>query len=212
MTCDTSALCRQFLLEGIRPDQHVLDVGCGDGALMEELARLGCAVQGVEIDPVRVKVCCGKGLDVKVGRAEMLPLADRSMDAVVCSVVVPYTDERRVVAEWARVVKPGGRVNVTLHGIGYGVACVVRGPGVKRRLYGVRMLINTWWYGFVGHRLPGFLGDTLCQTSRRMKAYYRENALTLQQEHVVGRIAGLPQFLCHFILKEAERQDLASCE
>lgn len=212
MTCATSALCRQFLLEGIREKQVVLDVGCGAGALMVELARRGCLVQGVEIDPARVEECRGKGLDVKEGRAETLPLADRSMDVVVCSVVVPYTDERRAVAEWARVVKPGGRVNVTLHGLGYGVACLFRGPGVKRRLYGARMLVNTWWYGLVGRRLPGFFGDTLCQTSSRMKAYYRENGLTLQQEQVVGLIAGLPQFLCHFILKEGERQDLASCE
>lgn len=198
---ETSAQCREFLLADVGPGVSVLDVGCGDGELMSELAARGCSVSGVEIDRVLVEACQISGLQVTEGRAEDLPVADASIDLIVCSVVLPYTDERRAVAEWARVLKPGGAVNAILHGVGYGLDYLFHGPGWKRRFYGFRMLANTIFYGLFGRRLPGFVGDTLCQTRRRMKSYYRISGLALEREHVVAVLMGAPKFLCHRVVK-----------
>ena len=198
---ETSARCREFLLADVGPRITVLDIGCGDGELMSELAARGCSASGVEIDRVLVEACQISGLRVTEGRAEDLPIADASIDLIVCSVVLPYTDERRAVAEWARVLKPGGAVNATFHGVGYGLDYLFHGPGWKRRFYGFRMLANTFFYGLFGRRLPGFVGDTLCQTERRMRSYYRKYGLDLESEQIVGVVLGSPQFICHRVVK-----------
>jgi SAM-dependent methyltransferase len=194
-------LLREFLLDGAKEKQIVLDVGCGGGELMIDLARHGCSVMGVETDLSLVQFCRKQGLDVIEGRAEALPIVDESVDMIVCSVVIPYTDARQAVAEWARVLKPGGIINMTCHGIGYGLHCIIRQPGLIYRFYGVRMLLNTLFYRSTGRRLPGCLGDAMCQTTTQMKAYYSCNGLILERMQVVGRVAGAPLFLCHRLIK-----------
>ncbi len=193
--------CRKFLTAALAPGRMVLDVGSGNGSLMKELASMGFAVSGIEIDPALIEACREEGLDVREGRAESLPFPDESMDAVVCSVVLPYTDERAAVEEWVRVLRPGGVVNASGHGLGYGVRYLVRGPGLKTRFYGLRMLANTLFYRLSGRRLPGFVGDTLCQSSGRMNAHFRSLGLVSQDELVVGRFFGFPIFLCHRAVK-----------
>lgn len=168
---------------------------------MSVLASRGCTVKGVEIDASCVQACQAAGLNAIEGRAECLPVSDASVDAIVCSVVLPYTDQRRAIAEWSRVLRPGGIVNVTCHGIGYGLDYLIRGPGLSRRLYGVRMLLNTQVYQLLGRRLPGWLGDTLCQQSRALNNCYRASGLTLVREEVVGAVMGLPRYLCHRVVK-----------
>lgn len=200
------ARCREFLVAGMSPGLAILDIGCGTGDLMADLARRGCAVTGIEIDGSLVQRCQAAGLRVLEGQAEHLPVAAASLDAVVCSMVLPYTDERRAIAEWARTLKPGGVANATFHGIGYGLDYLLHGPGWKRRFYGARMLANTLFYQVFGHRLPGFLGDTLCQTSRRMRSYYRAFGLDLQRESVIGVVAGFPRFLGHRVVKRSTKR------
>jgi len=48
----------------VAPGASLLDVGCGDGTLMEALRAKGCDTRGMELDPVDVGVCVGKGLSV----------------------------------------------------------------------------------------------------------------------------------------------------
>jgi ubiquinone/menaquinone biosynthesis C-methylase UbiE len=183
------------------PGLHVLDIGCGDGDLMSELASRGCSVFGVEIDGSLVEACRASGLEVFEGRAEDLPIANASVDAIVCSVVLPYTDERQAVAEWARVLKPGGAANVTFHGLGYGLTYLLKGNNLRRRIYGLRMLVNTLLYQLFSRRLAGRFGDTLCQTTRRMRSYYRSHGLILERVHVAETMMGFPRYLCHRVIK-----------
>ncbi len=200
-------VCRQFLLTGAAAGQHLLDVGCGEGELMTELLHLGASVQGVEIASSLVQSCLAQGLDVTEGTAEHLPIPDASKNGIVCSVVLPYTDEQQAVAEWARVLKPGGWVNATYHGIGYGLGYLLRGSGAKQRFYGLRMLANTAVYRTTARKLPGFLGDTLCQSTARMQFYYRRCGLTLEREQIVETVVGKPKFLCHRLIKNASPLD-----
>lgn len=195
--------CRQFLVAGLNLNSHVLDVGCGTGELMKDLANRNYTVTGVEIDPSLVEKCRADGLNVHHGKAEQLPFPDSSFDGIVCSVVLPYTNERIAVSEWARVLKPGGVANVTCHGWGYGWNYFFRGKDWKQRFYGFRMEVNTVVYCMSGRRLPGFIGDTILQSPRRMKKYYRQNNLQFEQEIIVGRELGLSVFFGHRVKKPA---------
>lgn len=55
----------------IRHGSRVLDVGCGDGALMDQLqSTSNCDARGIEIDPALVEKCVARGLSVVQGDAD----------------------------------------------------------------------------------------------------------------------------------------------
>jgi methionine biosynthesis protein MetW len=65
----------------VAPGSRVLDVGCGEGELMEVLQReKGCDARGMEIDPEAVERCVARGLSVVQGDADR-DLADYPDDA-----------------------------------------------------------------------------------------------------------------------------------
>lgn len=185
--------CRQFLVAGLPEGSRVLDVGCGHGELMADLTGRGMATSGVEIDKRLVAECCEKGLSVRHGMAETLPFNDGEFDAIVSSVVLPYTDQRKALREFTRVLRPGGVMNLTCHGLGYGLHYGLAQRGM--RIYGLRMLANTLVYSLSGWRLPGFVGDTICQTERALQSYARENELELRETFVVDYFLGQPRFI-----------------
>jgi SAM-dependent methyltransferase len=205
-TCENLALpanivCRQLLLNDIECTGDILDVGCGDGNMMVELADQGFSVTGVDIDPDSLRTCRERGLTVKEGIAEQLPFAAESFDGIICSVTIPLTDEVKAISEWARVLKPGGFVRATYHGLGYGPYYVMHGHNWRKRVLGLRMMFNTPVYRATGKRLPGFLGDSLCQTPNRLNAYYRQFGLTVEQEVIADRYCGFPRFFGHRLRK-----------
>lgn len=183
----------------------VLDVGCGHGELLDDLAARGLRTSGVEVDARLVAECCERGLSVRFGMAESLPFEDEGFDAIVSSVVLPYTKQRLALREFTRVLRPGGVMNLTCHGLGYGLHYAVSEPG--KRLYGVRMIANTASYSLTGYRLPGVLGDCLCQTERALSSYARENGLALSETLVVDTYMGLARFV-GFRLRKPVTSDL----
>lgn len=94
---------------------RVLDLGCGGGFMSEALATQGADVIGVDpavpaIEAARAHAA-RQALPIRygVGRAEAIPLPDRSVDRVVCVDVLEHVDDlTRCCAEIARVLKPGG--------------------------------------------------------------------------------------------------------
>lgn len=191
-----------MLRRGILPGMRVLDVGCGDGALVDALNGIGATAVGLEIDPALVAAAVRLGLDVVPGRAEALPFVDASFDAIVCCVVIPYTDQRLAVREWARVLRPGGLVNATYHGPGYGIHYLLAPPqGYKSRFYGARMLANTATYAVTGRRIPGFLGDTLCQTDTAMRGAAEACGLRVETSQVLDRTLGVSRIIFHGLRK-----------
>lgn len=109
---------RRVLVEelGLRPAAlRALDVGCGGGLLAEEFARLGSAVTGV--DPSEESLAAARrhaaerGLPITYRRAtgEALPFPPGTFDVVYCCDVLEHVqDLDQVIAETARVLKPGG--------------------------------------------------------------------------------------------------------
>jgi SAM-dependent methyltransferase len=186
-----------FDFSAFPPGSQVLDVGCGSGDQLRMLEQAGLGAIGVEPRQDMVDALVAEGFDVRRGVAEQLPLADGSCDGLICKVVVPYTDERKAISEWARVLRPGAPALVAYHGAGYYVRYVVDGPGLMPRIYGLRSLVNTWWYAATERRLPGFVGDTLYQSTKRLAEYYREFGLVLERAWPSPLYRGKPVFIYH---------------
>lgn len=95
--------------------KEVLDLGCAGGFMAEAMARRGAVVTG--IDPAAEAIAAARaharaaGLRIGygVGVGEALPYADAAFDAVVCVDVLEHVaDLQKVLAEVARVLRPGG--------------------------------------------------------------------------------------------------------
>ena len=186
-----------FSFVAFAPGSRVLDVGCGECEQLENLRRAGHDPIGVEPSSAHVEKLVASGYRAIQGVAEQLPVESESFDGLICKVVLPYTDERKAVAEWARVVRPGGRVRAAYHGAGYYLRYIANGPGLARRVYGARSLINTWCYVVTKRRLPGFIGDTIYQSERRLATYYREFGFVLEREVPAPTYRGRPVFIYH---------------
>jgi SAM-dependent methyltransferase len=87
----------------------ILDVGCGTGIMLEHLADLGTPT-GLDFSSTALAFCRQRGAERLVqARGEQLPFADDSFAAVTAFGVVEHIDaDRQAVAEWARVLRPGG--------------------------------------------------------------------------------------------------------
>ena len=97
----------------------MVDVGCGQGALVRALAARGARVTGVEISEGQLAAAidndAGAGARYLVGRAERLPLEDASVDVVLFMRSlhhVPPPDMTPALSEARRVLRPGGVVYV----------------------------------------------------------------------------------------------------
>lgn len=114
----------------LTPESRVIDAASGKGASALLIAqRFGCTVLGVDLSTLNVTHATAEAarlglagrVTFEVGDAERLPLDDASVDAVICECAFcTFPDKRAAAHEFARVLKPGGRV---------GLSDVTRTPG-----------------------------------------------------------------------------------
>lgn len=103
---------------GSRPGS-VLDVGCGTGLLLEEILARDPSTRaaGVDISPEMLREArarLGDRAELVRSDAARLPFGDRSFSAAASSSVLHHwPDPRRVFAEIARVLEPGGKLALT---------------------------------------------------------------------------------------------------
>lgn len=103
------------LVSRLRP-RVALDAACGTGRHAGVLTALGWKVIGVDatkamLDRAQAKV---PGADFRSGQLDSLPVEDGSIDLVTCGLSLTHVEDLDpVVAEFARVLRPGGRVITT---------------------------------------------------------------------------------------------------
>jgi SAM-dependent methyltransferase len=100
----------QTLLAAVaeRHPLRVLDVGCADG----RIPSLYAAPEVICVDSAEasVEAARARGLDARVADARELPFDDGMFDVVTCNHTLYHVADRdRALAEFARVLRPGGR-------------------------------------------------------------------------------------------------------
>jgi SAM-dependent methyltransferase len=95
-------------LDGLR----VCDAGCGTGRFAARLEAAGACVTGVDRDPAALAIASTRLTgDLVEGDVQSLPFADGQFDVTFAVTVCEFTaDPAGVVAELARITRPGGHV------------------------------------------------------------------------------------------------------
>jgi SAM-dependent methyltransferase len=123
VTASFAGVGNPHAIERISEGSVVLDIGCGAGTdLLLAARRVGPAGHAIGVDMTEAMrrraaagaAACGlANVEVRDGDATALPLPDQSVDVVISNGVLNLVpDKPRALAEIARVLKPGGRVQI----------------------------------------------------------------------------------------------------
>jgi len=156
--------------------QSWLDAGCGSGTLARFLADAGARVLGVDAaeemiasareiasQDVPSRDVSSEGEPGQQLRFELiatiarLPLADRSLEGILCSSVLEYvSDPAACLGEFARVLRPGGLLVVSVAN---------RGSLVRRAQVGIHRLaplLGQSWCAFLDYSRNDYTASSFC--------------------------------------------------
>lgn len=96
------------------PGQRVADVGAGTGKFTPRLLATGADVLAVEpVDAMRAALARRlPQVQALAGTAQAIPLEDAALDALVCAQAFHWFATHAVLDEFARVLRPGGRLGL----------------------------------------------------------------------------------------------------
>ncbi|MCS6858747.1 MAG: methyltransferase domain-containing protein [Abditibacteriales bacterium] len=201
---------RQRLREyGLLGHRRVLDAGCGSGQWLIAFRAEGCEVYGVDPYPPAVLTAARKlqeyganAATLCLAPAEHLPFRADAFDLLFCYGVFMYTDHEQTLREFARVLAPGGRLFLTVDGVGYFLLKMKYGllrRDVAMFRSGLRAILRTLWHRYVRRsrkRITTFL--TFGQLRRLLEKHgFRviENGLEVPPSGHPPKVGGFPTFL-----------------
>ena len=187
----------------LHSSSHLLDVGAGPcGPLTFLMAKLGCSGTGVELSPAALEVGLKRAVALGVEPSltgvvgdlnDPLPLADKSFDAVLAiDVLLHVRDRAKLLAEIARVLRPGKR-------------CLITDAGVITGAVTNEEIRNRSPYGYTQFVVPGCnerlieaAGFRLIETEDRTASVLRNarGRLSAMQSHrdELQSVAGVASF------------------
>jgi ubiquinone/menaquinone biosynthesis C-methylase UbiE len=181
----------------LQPGERVLDVACGTGLITrlasEQVGAQG-VVTGVDIAPDMIDVAKnvpapnGAAIQWRVADAAALPIADASVDVVLCQMGLMFLENRvAAITEMARVLVPTGRVTINT-------------PGRIQPLFAIleRSIVD-----HISRDLGGFVGAVFSMHDpEAVAALLREGGLRDVSTRVATAIFRLPvpaEFLWQYI-------------
>lgn len=117
-----------------KPNERILDLGCGDGALTLQLVDAGAQVIGVDASERFVSAAQEAGIDARLMNGEDLQF-DQEFDAVFSNAALHWmTRPGHVIDGVARALRPGGRFVAEFGGFGNvaAIATALRAVAVRR--------------------------------------------------------------------------------
>jgi len=111
-----------MFLEAPQSNERLLEIGCGNGAMLQKMQTRGWSVAGIEFDPECVAQIRARGLKCYDGDLRELALASKTLSAIYMGHVIEHLhDPRSLLKECLRLLTPGGRlVLVTPNAQGWG--------------------------------------------------------------------------------------------
>jgi ubiquinone/menaquinone biosynthesis C-methylase UbiE len=181
-------LRRRFLgFVPVQPGAEVLEVGCGTGVVLRDVAEMvGARGRVTGIDPSRellkvarplCRAARGRGaIDLREGTGTSLPFAAHRFDvALALTVILHVADPLAVVHEMARVTRSGGRVG--LQDQDFGVIAVTHpDPDLTDRIM-MGVARHMYEEPYSGRRLPGLLRAAGLQRVRLRTDVYQDTTL-----------------------------------
>lgn len=102
---------------GLRAGRTVIEIGAGTGKFLPLLLQTGAEVIALEpVDGMRAAIESHFDVRTLGGSAEKIDLPDASVDAVVCAQSFHWFATAQAVAEFKRVLKPGGVLGLIWNG------------------------------------------------------------------------------------------------
>ncbi|WP_412543664.1 methyltransferase domain-containing protein [Longispora sp. K20-0274] len=204
---------------GLRPGERVLDAGCGLGAPAILIAReTGAVVTGVTVSTVEVQEAAKRAAEAGLGdtvRFEhgdymALPFADGSFDAVLAiESLLHAPDPARALAEFRRVLRPGGRLALAEYTVEAGMSAEEAGRFARDMLMNTLLSLPAWLDAL---RAAGFRVEEYTQCGPRvfgMGPKYLDSAAQVRDTLVAKfgeeGYAGLELGLSAFMAPGAER-------
>jgi len=103
----------------VKPEEYVLDAGCGSGLTACHLAKtVGCKIMGIDINSQMIDKASQRAekegvshlVKFKVADVYELPFEDDQFDVVIAESIAVFLNKVKVYQEFYRVLKPEGRV------------------------------------------------------------------------------------------------------
>ena len=182
-------LRRRFLrFIPIRSGHQVLEVGCGTGVVLRDIAALvGSRGHALGVDQSRALVAAARRLisrdpgrdriGVRCAAGEQLPFRRPQFDVTLAvTVILHVQDPLRIVKEMARVTRPGGHVAVQDQDFGT-VAVAHPDRALTDQIMG-GVAARMYEEPYSGRRLPGLLRSVGLERVRLLTDVYQDTALT----------------------------------
>jgi 2-polyprenyl-6-hydroxyphenyl methylase/3-demethylubiquinone-9 3-methyltransferase len=146
-------------------DQRWLDAGCGPGTLSRYLADRGGQILGVDASTEMVRNAKLLSLEHphrylefrQIDSIAALPVSSCSLDGILCSSVLEYVpDVHACLAEFARVLRPGARLLVSVPNR----ASIIR--RTQEKVYRLARAMGRSWFPFIEHSRHAFTPSAFC--------------------------------------------------
>ncbi len=141
-----------LVLAAVRPGERVLDLGCGTGTLLAQLAEAGAEVSGCDADEAMIAQArvLAPGADLWVADGHSFTV-DQPMDLVFSNAALHWmTRQDEVLGRVAAALRPGGRFVAEMGGAG-NVATIIDAV-MAESAERVRAVTNPWYFPTVGRQ------------------------------------------------------------